>query len=81
MQTTTAFAYVLAPYLFIFCIDIHFLGADGLPDIFNVIFSTVVKDVLIFFPEKQNRRKTALSFSDKYKYEPIKTIKALWNEQ
>lgn len=42
---------VLCAYLFIFSIDIHFLGADGLVDVVDVVFSAVVKDVLIFFPE------------------------------
>lgn len=38
-------------YLFIFSIDVHFLGADGLADVLDVIFSAVIKDVLILFPE------------------------------
>lgn len=38
-------------YLFVFSIDVHFLGADGLADVVDVIFSAVVKDVLILFPE------------------------------
>lgn len=39
-------------YLFIFNIDVHFLGDDGLADVVDVIFSAVVKDVFILFPER-----------------------------
>lgn len=58
MQTTTDLAYLLVLYLFVFSIDIQFLGADGLPDVFYVIFSAVIKDVLIFFPESNTGGRT-----------------------
>lgn len=45
-------------YLFIFSIDIHFLGADGLGDVVDVIFSAVIKDVLILFPESDTETET-----------------------
>lgn len=44
-------------YLFIFSIDIHCLGADGLADVVDVIFSAVVKDVLVLFPESDTKQK------------------------
>ena len=47
----------MALYLFIFSIDVHFLGADGLADVVDVIFSAVVKDVLILFPESNSEKK------------------------
>lgn len=39
-------------------IDIHFLGADGLADVVDVIFSAVIKDVLILFPESDTEIET-----------------------
>lgn len=45
-------------YLFIFSIDIHFLGADGLGDVVDVIFSAVIEDVLILFPESDTETET-----------------------
>lgn len=41
----------LCRYLFIPYIDVHILGGDGVGDVFDVIVSAVVKDVLILFPE------------------------------
>lgn len=41
----------LCRYLFIPYIDVHVLGGDGVGDVFDVIVSAVVKDVLILFPE------------------------------
>lgn len=38
-------------YLFIFSVDVHLLGADGVVDVVNVIFSTVVEDVFVLLPE------------------------------
>lgn len=38
-------------YLFVFSVDVDFLGADGLADAVDVILSAVIEDVLILFPE------------------------------
>lgn len=43
-------------YLFIFNIDVHFLEADGLADVVDVIFSAVIKYVFILFPERHRNR-------------------------
>lgn len=49
---------VFCSYLFIFSIDVHFLGADGLGDVVDVIFSAVIKDVFILFPESDAETET-----------------------
>lgn len=80
MQTNTGFAYFMMMYLFVFSIGIQFLGADGLPDVVYVIFSAVIKDVLIFFPESNTGRRTdkkAQSFFGTGNYKPIKTCGTL----
>lgn len=52
-------------YLFIFNIDVHFLGADGLADVVDVIFSAVIKYVFILFPEshRTDRKREMLAIS------------------
>ncbi len=37
-------------YLFIPCIHVHFLGADGLADMLDVVLSAIVKNIFVFFP-------------------------------
>lgn len=49
-------------YLFVFGIDIQFLRADGIPDVLDVIFSAVIKDVLVLFPENKTGGKTDAIF-------------------
>lgn len=44
-------------YLFVFNIDVHFLGADGLADVVDVIFSAVIKYVFILFPDSHRNRR------------------------
>lgn len=52
-SNVTYFWAVLCWYLFVFSIDINSLGADGLADVVDVIFSAVIEDVLILFPESE----------------------------
>lgn len=47
----------LQPYLFVFSVDVNFLGADGLADVVDVVLSAVIEDVLIFFPENGGVKK------------------------
>lgn len=51
----------LCRYLFIPYIDVHVLGGDGVGDVFDVIVSAVVKDVLILFPENMGGGNEQLS--------------------
>lgn len=44
-------------YLFVFSIDVNFLGADGLADAVDVILPAVIEDVLILFPESGGAEK------------------------
>lgn len=44
-------------YLFIFSIDVHFLGADGFADVLDVIFSAVIKYVFVLFPGRHRDMK------------------------
>lgn len=44
-------------YLFVFSIDVNFLGADGLADTVDVILPAVIEDVLILFPESGGAEK------------------------
>lgn len=48
--------FLFCTYLFIFNIDVHFLGADGLADVVDVIFSAVIKYVFVLFPESERNR-------------------------
>lgn len=56
-------------YLLIFSIDIHFLGADGIVDVVNVVFSAVVKDVLVLLPESHRRRNSSRSVRTSHFYQ------------
>lgn len=55
----------MCSYLFIFSIDIRFLGTDGLADVVDIIFSAVIKDVLVFLPgsDREMERKRKMSQS------------------
>lgn len=44
-------------YLFVFSIDVNFLGADGLADAVDAILPAVIEDVLILFPESGGAEK------------------------
>lgn len=52
------FHFAYFSYLFVFSIDVHCLGADGLADVVDVVFSAVVKDVFILFPKSDREIET-----------------------
>ena len=45
-------------YLFVLGVDVHLLRADGGADVFNVVLSAVVEDVLILFPGGDQEKQT-----------------------
>lgn len=69
-------------YLFIFSIDIHCLGADGLADVVDVVFSAVVKDVLVLFPESdtedRERQRESRTVSQSFFWHICESDDFLW---
>lgn len=46
----------LQRYLFVFSVDVNFLGADGLADVVDVVLPAVIEDVFILFPESDKAK-------------------------
>lgn len=60
-QFITFIKFVLKANLFVPCVHVHFLGADGLADVFDVVLSTVVENIFVLFPEvKHNKRENTM---------------------